>query len=238
VTGFLAAPVVAALLTDQDDGLWPMVQLPINGQLWTARSHRNTSGQWLIDIEPPRHGSVPDKMHYQCRQAITHLRSLSALTPIINTAANLIRDITGFDRVMIYQFDKDWNGEIIAEACADNIEPYLGLHFPASDIPSQARELFKSSRIRQISDALYEPSALVARGDGRAIDLGRSSLRSVSPIHIEYLENMGVSSTLVGSLLVEGALWGLLSCQHKTGRGTFQRQNATPWAGFAKTLPH
>jgi len=62
-------------------------------------------------------------MHYQCRQAITHLRSLSALTPIINTAANLIRDITGFDRVMIYQFDKDWNGEVIAEACIDNIEP-------------------------------------------------------------------------------------------------------------------
>jgi len=214
---FLAASVLGDLLTPADDKLWPLVPLELNGRSWTARSHRNTNGQWLIDIEPPGDGSVPDKLHYQCRQAIAHLRTFSDITPIINAAADLVRDLTGFDRVMIYQFDKDWNGEVIAEACIDNIEPYLGLHFPASDIPSQARELFKSSRIRQISDALYEPSALITRGDGRSIDLGGSSLRSVSPIHIEYLKNMGVGGTLVGSLVVEGALWGLLSCQHKSG---------------------
>lgn len=236
VTEFLAAPAVQALLTDPGDALWPLVPLPINGQAWTARSHRNTSGQWLIDMEPPRDGSVPEQMHYQCRQAIAHLRTLSDLTQIIHTAANLVRDITGFDRVMVYQFDKDWNGEVIAEACVDTIEPYLGLHFPASDIPAQARELFKSSRIRQISDAAYQPSALIARGDGRAIDLGRSSLRSVSPIHIEYLENMGVSSTLVGSLVVEGALWGLLSCQHKHGPMYFSAPERDTLGWFCEDL--
>lgn len=236
VTEFLAAPMVETLLSDQGDGLWPLVALPLKGQAWTARSHRNTNGQWLIDIEPPRIGSVPERMHYQCRQAIKQLRSLSKLTPIINTAAQLIKDITGFDRVMIYQFDKDWNGEVIAEACIDNIEPYLGLHFPASDIPAQARELFKSSRLRQISDTFYVPSTLIARDDGRAIDLGWSTLRSVSPIHIEYLKNMGVSSTLVGSLVVEGVLWGLLSCQHKTGPRYFSAPERDTLGWFCEDL--
>ncbi|MBB1077586.1 PAS domain-containing protein [Rhodoferax sp. 4810] len=236
VTEFLPAGAVQALLTDQDDKLWPLVPLSINSQPWTARSHRNTGGQWLIDIEPPRDGSVPEQMHYLCRRTIAHLRSLSDMGSIIHTAVQLVRGITGFDRVMIYQFDKDWNGEVIAEACVDHIEPYLGLHFPASDIPAQARELFKSSRLRQISDAAYQPSALIARGDGRAIDLGRSSLRSVSPIHIEYLENMGVSSTLVGSLVVEGVLWGLLSCQHKSGPRYFSAPERDTLGWFCEDL--
>jgi len=228
---FLSATVVAQLLPPRGDKLWPLVSLDINGEPWTARSHVNGAGQWLIDIEPLRQGSVPCEMLYQLRQCIAKLRSFSEIAPIANTAVEDVRLLTGFDRVMIYQFDKDWNGEVIAEACVDNIEPYLGLHFPASDIPSQARELFKSSRIRQISDAKYLPSALVARGDRQSIDLGPSSLRSVSPIHLEYLKNMGVTSTLVGSLVVEGELWGLLSCHDKTGPKYFtaEERDALGW---------
>jgi PAS domain S-box-containing protein len=227
----LETDVVEALLATREDQLWPLVTMQVQGQVWTARSQRNGAGQWLIDIEPLRANSLPGELQYQCRQAIARLRNVAAMAHITHNAAVYVRDMTGFDRVMIYQFDEDWNGEVIAEACIDSIEPYLGLHFPASDIPSQARELFKSSRIRQISDAGYRPSSLVARGDRQAIDLGKSSLRSVSPVHIEYLENMGVSATLVGSLVVEGALWGLLSCQHKSGPKYFtaQERDALGW---------
>ncbi len=141
---------------------------------------------------------------------------MSDVATVATQAASLVRRLTGFDRVMIYRFDSTWNGEVMAEACVEGIEPYLGLHFPASDIPEQARELFLTSHVRQIPDALYSPSPLIARGDVQALDLGPSCLRNVSPLHVEYLKNMGVRATLVGSLVVAGSLWGLVSCQQKS----------------------
>ena len=152
---------------------------------------------------------------YQCRRDLAALRILDDVTAIADQAALLIRQLTGFDRVMIYRFDDSWNGEVLAEACVDGMEPYLGLHFPASDIPKQARDLFQSSQIRQIPDTHYFPSTLFALGNNKELNLGPSVLRSVSPLHIAYLKNMGVRATLVGSLVLEGRLWGLVSCQQK-----------------------
>ncbi|HIJ63041.1 MAG TPA: PAS domain S-box protein, partial [Rhodospirillaceae bacterium] len=98
---------------------------------------------------------------------------------------------------------------------------YLGLNYPAADIPRQARELFHSSSLRLIPDVDYVPSALAAGKDAPSVDLGRSALRSVSPVHIEYLKTMGVRASLVSALVVEGCLWGLLACHQVSGAKYF-----------------
>jgi PAS domain S-box-containing protein len=207
----------ASLLGLPADGAQPLFPLRRNGRLLQLRPSHNEAGQVLIDVEcADQDASRVQQVIYQCRRDLARLRDLNDIPAITANAVEVIRAITGFDRVMLYRFDSAWNGEVIAESRLDGIEPYLGLNFPASDIPRQARELFQLSRVRQIPDVQYLPSALMARADSNAVDLGRSSLRSVSPIHIEYLTNMKVRSTLVGALEVDGALWGLVSCQNST----------------------
>ncbi len=190
------------------------VALTVNGLPFLARSCRNGVGQVLVDIEPNNDVSTQD-LSYTHRDGMQALRKMGTVAEITQAAAELIRTLTGYDQVMIYRFDADWNGEVIAEACAEHIESYLGLNFPASDIPRQARELFRLCRVRLIPDVLYTPSALLTLVNPQTIDLGCSSLRSVSPIHIEYLKNMGTRATLVGALVVEDRLWGLVACQQK-----------------------
>ena len=224
-------PNVTANLTIQQD-LSPLVLVTLNGRELSVRAHGNANGQVLIDIEPVGDATLSSHLLYRCRQAITCLRGHTDVLSITHEAARLVREITGFDRVMIYRFDEEWNGQIIAEACASAFKPYLGLHFPAYDLPKLAREMFKStSGIHHLTDVCYIPSPLVARGDKQLIDLGQSRLRSVSPLHIEYLKNMGVRATMVGSLVVEGALWGLVSCQHKSGPKYFgvRERDALGW---------
>lgn len=205
-----------SLLSATSTGLQALVPLSLNGNSYSARANINDAGLVLVDIESEdADTSLWTQLIYQCRRNIAALREIGDVTAIADQAAAFIRSLTGFDRVMIYRFDETWNGEVIAEACAAGVAPYLGLHFPASDIPRQARELFKSSHVRQIPDALYQPSTLFAQGNNKTMDLGPSALRSVSPLHIAYLRNMGVRATLVGSLVVEGQLWGLVSCQQK-----------------------
>ena len=209
---------LAALLSGQYDGSQALVHLSLNGRELRARPGINQARQVLVDIETAGQdfSSVQGTV-YKRRQVLAGLRALSDIQAIAQGTAELVRDMTGFDRVMLYRFDEEWNGEVIGEACAGNIESYLGHNFPASDIPRQARDLFKSNRMRMIPDALYVPSALIASRDARPIDLGQSSLRSVSPVHIEYLKNMGVRASLTGGLVVQGRLWGLLACHHKSG---------------------
>lgn len=125
-----------------------------------------------------------------------------------------VRAITGFDRVMLYRFHEDWTGEVVAESLGEGVPGYLGLRFPASDIPAIARNLYLASPCRAIPDALAAPVPVV--GLAPPPDLGRSFLRSVSPVHLEYLANMGVRASL--SLRVRGGdrLWGLVTC-HEFG---------------------
>ena len=131
------------------------------------------------------------------------------------------RNLTDYDRVMVYRFDPEWNGEVIAEEKHEGLEPYLGLHYPSSDIPAQARALYLTNRLRVIPDVGYQPVPLVPGQDGRTgqpLDLGSCLLRSVSPVHLEYLHNMGVQATLTASLVTEGRLGGLIACHHRTSR--------------------
>jgi len=135
-------------------------------------------------------------------------------------AAKEIRAISGFDRVMVYRFDEDWHGIVLAEDVSDRYPiAYAGMHFPASDIPVQARELYVLNTLRLIPDTIYTPVPIVnATGVKAPLDLSRSELRSVSPIHLEYLQNIGVRATLTISILVRGKLWGLVACHHATPR--------------------
>lgn len=205
----------AFLAPARQDGAQPLIRLCLDDRQLSARAHLNEAGRVVLDIERASAGEDASLLH-ACRQDIEVLRRLGGLAAIAAEAVRSMYRMTGFDRVMLYRFDAAWNGEVLAESCVPGIEPYLGLHFPASDIPKQARELFLSSKVRQIPDVGYTPSALIADSDARSVDLGLSSLRSVSPMHIAYLNNMEVKATLVGSLVVEGRLWGLLSCQHKS----------------------
>ena len=199
------------LLSSRYDIDQSLLCLKLNNRTFDATAHVNGNGQILLDVEIADQTTTPN-FSFQCRQAIQTLRHHSELAAISQQVAVMFQNITGFDRVLIYRFDQAWNGEVIAETCAANIEPFLGLNFPASDIPKQARELFQASQVRQIPDVLYQPATLFSLSDSSTIDLGLSCLRSVSPIHIQYLKNMGVRASLVGSLTVAGKLWGLLTC--------------------------
>jgi two-component system, chemotaxis family, sensor kinase Cph1 len=148
-------------------------------------------------------------------QNTQNLAELSAQTVAV------IRALTGFDRVMMYRFDDDGSGQVIAENKRDDIDSFLGLHYPASDIPKQAKELYRLNLLRLIPDTLYEPVPLEPHLNpvtGVPLNMSLSVLRSVSPMHTEYLSNMGVQASMSISLLRIGEanrqLWGLISCHH------------------------
>lgn len=128
--------------------------------------------------------------------------------------------LTGFDRVMIYHFHPDGHGEVVAEAHHEEMEPYLGLHFPASDIPAQARDLYVTKLSRTIASSEEPPAALVAAADldVKALDLSSAELRAVSPFHLQFMRNMGQLSTLSLSLVRDDQLIGMITCAHRTYR--------------------
>ncbi|WP_426757077.1 ATP-binding protein [Myxococcus sp. Y35] len=145
-------------------------------------------------------------------------RGTSAL---LQAAAEGVRALTGFDRVMVYRFHADWHGEVVAESRADGVDGYMGLHFPASDIPVQARALYRRNPLRLIADVQARPVGLVPPTlpeTGQPLDLSGAALRSVSEVHLEYLRNMGVGASFSVSLLKDGELWGLIACHHRSPR--------------------
>jgi light-regulated signal transduction histidine kinase (bacteriophytochrome) len=133
--------------------------------------------------------------------------------------ADLVRSLTDYDNVMIYRFDPNWDGEVIAQSKVESATDYLGKYFPASDIPPQARQLYTQNLVRIVANVNAEnlpvlPTMVQGRAD--RLDMTHSSLRSLSPIHMEYLRNMGVEATMTISLLQNGRLWGLIACHHHT----------------------
>ncbi|MGY1778668.1 SpoIIE family protein phosphatase [Geodermatophilus sp. SYSU D00804] len=176
----------------------------------------------VVELEPargPRPFSFPNT--YQAvRGTVAELNRASTLQELYDITARAIRALTGFDRVMVYRYDADHNGEVVAEAKAADLNSFLGLHYPASDIPAQARALYEKNWIRLISDVDYVPSRIQPAAHpatGRPLDLTLSTLRSVSPIHVEYLQNMGVRASMSISLLQDDRLWGLIACHHYSG---------------------
>jgi two-component system, chemotaxis family, sensor kinase Cph1 len=147
---------------------------------------------------------------------VERLQAARDVPELLDLAAAEIREITGFDRALIYEFDADWHGAVRAEMRNDALPAYLGLRFPASDIPAQARDLYRRNRVRIIPDAGY--AAVSVEPGGTRIDLSRSVLRSVSPVHVAYMRNMGTGASMSISIIVEGELWGLVSCHNKAAK--------------------
>ncbi|MEP7765467.1 SpoIIE family protein phosphatase [Sanguibacter sp. 25GB23B1] len=176
----------------------------------------------VIELERPE-GPRPltfANTYEAVRDAVVDLNTAGSLDEIFEHAAHHVRRLTGFDRVMIYQFDEDYNGTVVAEAKQDDLNPFLGLRYPASDIPAQARALYERSWIRLISDVAYTPAEIVPTANpatGAPLDLTHATLRSVSPVHLEYLGNMGVRASMSISLMRDDRLWGLIACHHYAG---------------------
>lgn len=173
---------------------------------------------FVIEAEPRTESSLSmDTCQQWSWQLIQDLKRAKKLHKLADVMAKHIRKITHYDRVMVYEFDKDWNGNVIAESRIKSLDPFLGHHFPASDIPQQARKIYHNNTLRIIPDVNYSPINLEPTLNPitqQPLDMSLLSLRSVSPMHIEYLQNMGVSATLVISIMVGDHLWGLIACHH------------------------
>lgn len=150
----------------------------------------------------------------KAHRAIDRLKRQKNLNALLQVAVEEIQKLTGFDRVMAYMFRHDDSGDVVAEKRRDDLDAYIGRRYPASDIPAQARRLYTLNTLRLIADINYKPVPLVGEQDGSPLDMSHCILRSVSPIHIEYLQNMGVGASMSVSIIVNGRLWGMLACHH------------------------
>lgn len=152
------------------------------------------------------------------RRFVSALATTNTQLEAAQIFATEIRRISRFDRVKIYRFDKDWNGEVIAESKKADVASYLGLFFPESDIPKQARELYVRNRVRVIGDINDPQSEIIEKAGLQPLDLSFSFIRSVSPIHLQYLRNIEVHSSMSISLFENGKFWGLVACHHYSPR--------------------
>jgi light-regulated signal transduction histidine kinase (bacteriophytochrome)/CheY-like chemotaxis protein len=204
-------------------------QIGTSGQPYDIAIHisgHSGGGQIVIEAEPgTAHGSDATNA---VRAMMARLDRAQDLTGFFREGARQVRALLGYDRVMVYRFAASGSGEVVAEACKSGIGSFMGLHYPASDIPRQARALYKRNLVRVIRNVDADPVPIIPEvdGAGRRLDLSLSILRSVSPIHIEYLKNMGVAASLSISIVVDDELWGLFSCHHYTPRSpTFERRS-------------
>lgn len=151
---------------------------------------------------------------------IARCSEIEDVDALIDETARLVSETLGYDRVMIYRFGHDGAGKVVSEVKRADLESFYGQYFPASDIPRQARSLYLKNTIRIISDVDCARIAILPEIDaaGRPLDLSHAHLRSVSPIHLEYLRNMGVGASMSISIVIDGALWGLIACHHYSPR--------------------
>ncbi|MCY7399059.1 MAG: GAF domain-containing protein [Sphingomonas bacterium] len=203
------------------------VHLNSSGPLFDIAIHL-VGEEVIIEFEPSEdEGAIsPGSL---IRSMIVRLQATESFDKFTREAARQVRALSGFDRVMIYKFDAEASGKVIAEAAASGMTPFLGLQFPASDIPKQARALYKRNWLRLIAD-INDPGVAIVpvlNPEGLPLDLSMSTLRAVSPIHLEYLRNMGVQASMSISILCQGKLWGLIACHHLVPRQvSFERRSA------------
>ncbi len=202
-----------------------------DGRRATALAQRTRDGGVLLEFETGNLDfHAAGRLQGRVQADLEQLGQAGDLASICALVTVQVRALTGFNRVMIYRFADDWDGTVIAHDSDGSLPSYLGLRFPASDIPRQARELYRLNRVRIIPNVDYSPSPILTLAGGMEdapFDLSASVLRSVSPVHLEYMRNMGTLSSMSISILVEGRLWGLISCHHATPRQvTLQVRNA------------
>ncbi len=163
----------------------------------------------------------PIDLSTQVEDALEIIRRCASLQQLADETARIFKQVAGYDRAMVYRFDDEGHGEILSERRNPDLESYLGQRYPASDIPQIARRLYERNRVRVLVDATHERVPVEPRISpltGDDLDMSLCSLRAMSPIHTQYLQNMGVAATLVASLVVGGRLWGLVACHHYSPR--------------------
>jgi light-regulated signal transduction histidine kinase (bacteriophytochrome) len=227
--GDMAARVRAGLDTLGPDPLPLLAHVGAGGstRLLDGALHRAPGGGLVLELEPrsaavgvstPLEGETGPQ---HLADAVRRFTSAASVQTLADTVAHVTRELTGYDRVMLYRFDADEHGQVIAEARDPRLGSLLGHHYPASDIPAQARALYLRNRVRMLVDVDYVPQPIhpVLRPDtDQPLDMSMCQLRSMSPLHLQYLRNMGVTATLVASLVREGRLWGLIAAHHYSPR--------------------
>ena len=175
----------------------------------------------IVELEPSAPSQEVDFFNFYklVKSPVNKIQSTTTLDELCDVVVREVKAITGFDRVMVYRFDEEGAGTVIGEAAQEDLEPFLGLHYPATDIPKQAKYLYTLNYLRLIPDATYEAVGLTPQLNpltNKPLDISMSVLRSVSPLHTEYLDNMGVAASMSISLLKNKQLWGLIACHHNT----------------------
>jgi two-component system, chemotaxis family, sensor kinase Cph1 len=213
------------------------VIMPVSGpnKWFNCLIHFQSDGTTVFEFEQFDDDTITYNMQRSISEAMQRIQFSESLLGVFQTSAEEVKKITGYDRVMVYRFDADGNGSVVAEAKEPELESLFGLRYPASDIPPQARELFMKNPARIISDVNATPAQLIppiSNVTGQPLDLTHCVGRGVSPIHLEYLSNMGVRATMSIAIVFEEKLWGLIACHHYSPRftGHFKR-NATWFLG-------
>ncbi|KAF2409995.1 Bacteriophytochrome (light-regulated signal transduction histidine kinase) [Pseudomonas antarctica] len=198
----------------------PALHVTFNGAQFEGLLHRHQD-VLVLEFEPRLADFKPRVLNGRTDdlgKMLQRLQSAKTLQALYEISVSEIQAITGYDRVLIYRFEEEGHGQVIAEASSPSMELFNGLFFPASDIPEQARELYRTNWLRIIPNAAYEPVPLLPKlhpDTGKPLDLSFATLRSVSPIHCQYMQNMGVLSSMSISLMKGDTLWGLISCGNR-----------------------
>ncbi|MBV8071899.1 MAG: GAF domain-containing protein, partial [Acidobacteriaceae bacterium] len=209
-------------LLDENPRHLVTVTAPGSGEALSATAHRS-NGVSIVEFEPSADPRVAPFPYYPVVSAVTsRLKKAGSVEAIAQVAVEEVRRIAGFDRILVYKFDEDWNGSILAEAAGESMPSFRHLRFVASDIPQHTRKLYEMNRLHFIADASYEAVPLVPPIDpvtNKPLDLSFATLRSAPPGHLGYLRDMGVASSICVSLLADdGRVWGLLACHHPAPR--------------------
>lgn len=188
-----------------------------DGRAYHAVAHR-TDGGIVLELELAAPADAAADVYPVLDAFADRAERAASVAELSAAAAEEVRRLTGFDRVLVYQFAPDWHGTVVGENRNDRLPAYLHHRFPASDIPAPARELYRHNRVRLIPDAGYRPVPVAPAANpvtGRPLDMTYSVLRSVSPVHVEYMKNMETAASMSVSVLRDGRLWGLISCHHR-----------------------
>jgi light-regulated signal transduction histidine kinase (bacteriophytochrome) len=193
----------------------------VAGQPLDASLHR--SAGWLVlefEAADPADRFAADPLA-GVQEMVVGFDDASSLKALCQLAADRVRSVARYDRVLVYRFMHDGSGWVIAESREPHLEPFLDLHYPAADIPQQARALYVKNWLRLITQVDYAPAPLIPAANprtGAPLDMSQAILRDVSPIHREYLRNMGIDASMSISIIRGGKLWGLIACHHYSPR--------------------
>lgn len=196
------------------------ITITVNGADYLAQVH--AAQDYLIaELEKAQPGQAFGSVFQELRYVIADIESAANMRDAFAIVVQQLKKLTGFDKILIYQFDRDWNGTVVAEVREPDMEAYMGLTFPASDIPAQARAMYQKNPYRNIPNREYEPVKLYPLINPLTegfINLGDANLRGVAAVHLEYMKNMQIMASMSTRILYEDRLWGLISCHHKTAK--------------------